>query len=93
MPTWRGILVNKENDEQFIYIMHTLYELENKVDDNTVIYVKLHNYTSSLIDYSLFNKIKVFPSGYETYEFLNIADCLITDYSSVFLISQIQVEK
>lgn len=84
MPTWRGILVNKENDEQFIYIMHTLYELENKVDDNTVIYVKLHNYTSSLIDYSLFNKIKVFPMGYETYEFLNIADCLITDYSSVF---------
>lgn len=84
MPTWRGSLISKENDEQFIYIMHTLYELENKVDNDTIVYVKFHNYTNSLIDYSIFNKIRVFPKEYETYEFLSIADCLITDYSSVF---------
>ena len=84
MPTWRGSLDNKENDKQIIYTMHMLYELDNKLDENTILYVKLHNYTNSLIDYSQFKKIRQFPEEYETYEFLNIADCLITDYSSVF---------
>lgn len=84
MPTWRGSLVNKQNDMQFIYIMHTLYELQNKVNDDTIVYVKLHNYTNSLIDYTVFDKIREFPKEYESYEFLNVADCLITDYSSVF---------
>ena len=28
--------------------------------------------------------IKNFPAEYETYDFLNIADVLVTDYSSVF---------
>lgn len=84
MPTWRGILVDKKNEEQNSQIISNLKELEKKLNENTVMFVKLHNYTDSLINYSLFNKIKAFPKECETYEFLNVADCLVTDYSSVF---------
>lgn len=85
MPTWRGTLNNKKSDIQYFYTMHLLWELEKKLPENYVVFVKLHNYTNSLIDYKNFKKIYAFPSNeYETYEFLNIADSLITDYSSVF---------
>ena len=85
MPTWRGDGINnKKTNEQTVYIMYTLYELDKKVNDDVLIYVKLHNYTSSQINFNNFKHIKNMPEGYETYEFLNIADCLITDYSSVF---------
>ena len=36
------------------------------------------------MDFSAFKHIKAFPKGYETYDVLNVADCLVTDYSSVF---------
>lgn len=84
MPTWRGTLENKKSNIQYFYTMHLLLEMEKKLPDNYVIFVKLHNYTNSLINYNNFTKIMKFPDDYETYEFLNIADCLITDYSSVF---------
>lgn len=84
MPTWRGILIDKKNEEQNLQIINDLKQIDENLDENTIMYVKLHNYTESMIDYSMFNKIKTFPKEYETYEFLNIADCLITDYSSVF---------
>lgn len=85
MPTWRGeALTNKSTSEQTVYIMYTLYELDKKVNDDVIIYVKLHNFTSSKIDFDNFSHIRTIPDGYETYEFLNAADCLITDYSSVF---------
>ena len=85
MPTWRGAGINnKSTNEQTVYIMYTLYELDKKVNDDVVIYVKLHNYTSSQINFKNFKHIRNMPAGYETYEFLNMADCLITDYSSVF---------
>ncbi len=85
MPTWRGEgIINKSTNEQTVYIMYTLYELDKKVNDDVIIYVKLHNYTSSKINFNNFKHIRTIPDGYETYEFLNAADCLITDYSSVF---------
>lgn len=83
MPTWRDKDKNAINDYQLYYIMHLLYELENNCDDDTLIYVKLHHLGESAIDISDFKKIRYFPEEYETYEFLNIADALITDYSSV----------
>lgn len=84
MPTWRGTINNKKDDKQYIYIMHMLYELDKKLDDDTIMYAKLHNFTASKINFNEFNHIKKFPDNYETYEFLNIADALVTDYSSVF---------
>lgn len=84
MPTWRGSLVSKENDIQFHYLMYLLLQLDNNLKDDTIVYVKLHNYASSMIDFNEFKRIRKFPNNYETYEFLNVADALITDYSSVF---------
>lgn len=83
MPTWRGQIRNKKNEEQYVNIMHMLFKLEKELDENTIVYLKIHNLASSKINYSLFKKIEPFPDGYETYEFLNAANCLITDYSSV----------
>ena len=84
MPTWRGSLVSKENVIQLHYLMYLLLKLDNSTKDDTIIYVKLHNYASSMINFNEFKNIRKFPDNYETYEFLNIADALITDYSSVF---------
>lgn len=83
MPTWRGREKGKKTDKHIFYIMHLLYEMESRLDDNTVVFVKLHHLAMSKINLDDFEKIKIFPAEFETYDFLNIADCLITDYSSV----------
>lgn len=83
MPTWRGTAKSKNNEEQYVNIMYMLYKLEDNLDENTVVYLKIHNLANSKIKYKTFTKIKPFPKNYETYDFLNIADCLVTDYSSV----------
>ncbi len=84
MPTWRGILINKGNLAQYHYLMYLLLQIDASLKEDMVLYVKLHNYADSQIDFEVFKHIKRFPKEYETYEFLNIADGLITDYSSVF---------
>ena len=81
MPTWRGLINKVEEGNQ---ILKYLIEIEKKLKENQMLFVNLHPFVSDEIDYKQFNKIKPFPIVYETYEFLNIADCLITDYSSVF---------
>ncbi len=83
MPTWRGTHALRNDTEQFYYIMHMLIELDKNLNENSIVYVKEHNMSSLQIDFDQFEKIEKFPSEYETYEFLSIADCLITDYSSV----------
>ena len=82
MPTWRD-KDNKKHNKQIYYIMQALYEFEKRLDDNTIVLVKLHHLGESIICFEDFKKIKAFPDLYETYEILNIADILITDYSSV----------
>ncbi len=83
MPTWRSVPKGDEINKQIYYIMHLLVEMESRLDENTVVFVKLHHLASAEIDLEGFEKIREFPSNYETYDFLSIADCLITDYSSV----------
>ena len=84
MPTWRGTLSNKNNPIFQSNIYYILEEFESNLTDNQILYVNLHPIESASVDFSLFSKVKPFPSEYETYEFLNIADVLISDYSSVF---------
>lgn len=84
MPTWHGDLSSNSKSEEYIYTMKILLDIDKKLDENTILYVKLHNFISSNINYKLLKNIKPFPTKYETYEFLNISDALITDYSSVF---------
>lgn len=79
MPTWR------ENDEEFIdsFIRH-IEELDEKLKDNQIVFLKLHLFMEGQINYNNYKHIKSFPKNIETYEFLNITDGLITDYSSIF---------
>ena len=84
MPTWREGKTKEEIEESVNTITSNLKELEESLTDNQVLYVNLHPLDKKGIDFKNFAKIKQFPEEYETYEFLNIADCLITDYSSVF---------
>lgn len=84
MPTWRGIMTKKENQKQIEEIKGYFDEIDNLLNDNQILYIKLHVYVKNGIDCSNYKHIREFPTGYETYDFLNVADILITDYSSVF---------
>ncbi len=83
MPTWRDKEPKKKHNKQMFYIMHALYNFDKNLDDDTVVLVKLHHLGNKKINFNDFDKIKAFPKEFETYEILNIADILITDYSSV----------
>lgn len=83
MPTYRGIWWQKDKSEQQDIVASYLSELDAKMADDQVLLVKLHLYGGE-VDYSQYAHIRPFPEGYETYDILNTADCLITDYSSVF---------
>ena len=56
----------------------------NDLSENQVVYVNLHPIEKAKVDFSPYKRVKPFPEKYETYEFLNATDMLITDYSSVF---------
>lgn len=83
MPTWRGTVANKSAIEIY-YLQYFLFNLDKRLKNDEIFYVKLHPMVEDEIDFELFKHIKKFPTdSHETYEFLNVADCLITDYSSV----------
>lgn len=84
MPTWREAKNSKESISNNTYLLFNLLEIDKKLKENQILYVNLHPLNKKEIDFKMFNNIKEFPSKYETYQFLNAADCLITDYSSVF---------
>lgn len=82
MPTWRGA-VGKVDNSANIYLQYYLLEIEKRLKDDEIMYVNLHPLANKNVSFGMFKKIKPFPNKYETYEFLNAGDCLITDYSSV----------
>ena len=84
MPTWRGIMTKKKQDEQFDEIMDLMRYMEENLRDDQVFFVKMHVLVQKDLNFGDFKHIKNFPSGLEAYEVLNIADVLVTDYSSVF---------
>lgn len=83
MPTWRGLLNKKENKKQIEEISGYLYELDEALEEGQLLYVKLHPYVREGLNYDDFEHIRPFPEQYETYDFLNATDLLITDYSSI----------
>ncbi len=83
MPTWRGS-ISKIEEEQENQLQIYLEYIDKNLNDNQEFFVNLHPFVGNSIDYTKLKKIKRFPKDYETYQFLAIADCLITDYSSVF---------
>ena len=84
MPTFRGILMNRDDKGQKDDVEDYLSQLDIRLKDNQILLAKLHVLNAENIDFSKFEHIIPFPEGYETYDILNMADILITDYSSVF---------
>ena len=84
MPTFKGLFLDRKDKEPRDAVYNYLKAIDAKLNDDQVLLVKLHVYNNEKIDYSGFNHIQEFPKGYEIYDILNMADCLITDYSSVF---------
>lgn len=82
MPTWREDEASS-SDENLNNLLKYLYELDDELNQEEVLYVKPHSFVKSEIPYGEFKNIQPFPEKYETYEFLAVADVLITDYSSV----------
>ncbi len=83
MPTWRDKIADKKHNKQIFYTFHLLFELEKRLPEDTYVFVKLHHLGQAKIQFDDFEKIRPFPVEYEPYEILNMADVLITDYSSV----------
>lgn len=83
MPTYRGNMKQADNARQVEEIVDHLSYLDAYMRADQVLLVKLHVFNQSQIDFAQFAHILPFPKGYETYDVLNAADCLITDYSSV----------
>lgn len=84
MPTWRGTLGKQNSSIQKMNLEYIFEEMEENLSDKQILYVNLHPIERAKIDFSKYSKVKSFPSEYETYEFLNVVDVLVTDYSSVF---------
>lgn len=84
MPTFRGILMDRNEEGQKDDVEGYLSEIDSRLNDNQILFAKLHVLNASKIDFSKFSHIRPFPEGYEIYDVLNMADVLITDYSSVF---------
>lgn len=84
MPTFRGLVSKGGTDKNTHYLNYYLYEIDKALSDNEVLYVNLHRLAKKDVQFKQFKHIRNFPAQYETYDFLNVADVLITDYSSVF---------
>ena len=83
MPTWRGNSTTNKSSDYVNLLKKYLDELDGMLSTKQIFYVKLHPMAQNGIDLTGYKHICGFPAGYETYDFLNIADCLVTDYSSV----------
>ena len=84
MPTWRGTVRKVSLKQQLKEVKEYLQEIDNNLKETQIMYVNFHPYVGNNIDFSIYKNIYKFPQEYETYDFLNICDILITDYSSVF---------
>ena len=84
MPTWREVHNIREKERNNIYLINNILKIEECLKENQILYVNLHPLDKEAINFEIFEKVRQFPEKYETYQFLNVADCLITDYSSVF---------
>ena len=84
MPTWRGETLNSRSILDYKKTIERIFDtLDANVQDDVLIYVKLHQVVMNKININKYKHIKPFDSRFETYQFLNLMDCLVTDYSSV----------
>lgn len=85
MPTWRGTSNHDINTASYESRVKEIFKtLDKSLTDNQVFYVNFHPILKDSISLKKYKHIKPFPSGVDNYSFLNCADALVTDYSSVF---------
>ena len=84
MPTFRGTAKSGGTPKNTHYLNYYLYELDKQLTDDEILFVNLHPVAKKDVNFGEFTHIRNFPADFETYDFLNTADVLITDYSSVF---------
>ena len=84
MPTWRGKVTDYSSTTAEEAAIRLFDILDERLTDNQILYAKFHVYTANAVPFEKYKHIRPFPVGCETYELLNTADVLITDYSSVF---------
>lgn len=83
MPTYRGRANEPGAMKSDTYLFYYLYELDRRLTEDEVLFLKLHLIHEKGICYDDFTHIRCFPEDHETYEVLNTADVLVADYSSV----------
>ncbi len=83
MPTWRGVLKHIDSEKNTYQVEYFLVELDKKLTDEEIFFVRLHPFIDNTIRYCRYKHICPFPEGYEPYDILNMCDCMVTDYSSV----------
>ena len=81
VPTWRG---SHADPTQGNILQQHLAELDALLGEDQILYVKLHNMDRQSIQLEDFVHVREFPTQMECYQVLAAADCLVTDYSSVF---------
>lgn len=85
MPTWRGETLDSREVESYGAELNAMLEtLDEQLNDDIVIFVKLHQVVMRKVPIKQFKHFRLPHPLYENYRLLNIADGLITDYSSVF---------
>jgi len=82
MPTWRGAS-GRDAQADGKKIAGFLKKIDEALDENSLFFVKLHPLVQCGLNLAQYRHIRRFPDNAETYAFLNAADCLVTDYSSV----------
>lgn len=82
MPTWRE---EEARPGATSPLPDILTALDAALPAGVVLFAKLHHLAAKTfaIDFAKFKRIRPFPDGVDIYEFLNVADVLVTDYSSV----------
>ena len=83
MPTFRGHTDDVEGDTYVEQVRRYLEVLDQGMQDNQILLLKLHPLVQKGLDLDSYHHIRPFPSDLDTYDVLNACDVLITDYSSV----------
>lgn len=82
LPTYRG-KPGEVDSSQNETLLASLHYWDNKLSINEIMYVNLHPFMETLIDWGDYQFIRPFPKEMDGYAVMSASDALVTDYSSV----------
>lgn len=82
LPTYRDVCAGGER-RQLEYVISSLAAVDEQLEDDEVLFVRLHYYAQGSLDLGAWDHVRPFPADRDPYELLAASDCLISDYSSV----------